>query len=235
MENIAVIADIHGNSWALKAVLDDINSRKITKILNLGDSADADMDPNGTIELLMQHKIASIAGNYETFREDQLDLSQREWLSMLPKTMEYGEIFCCHGTPNSDHQELIEIIHDKKVEIADSELILERLDGIKHSLILCAHKHVPRTVLLPTGQLIVNPGSVGWPAYWNDKPGLHVMESGSPHARYAIISKQFNGWNVEHIAICYPWDKAAHRARASDREDRAIAIETGRMVIPDNL
>lgn len=40
MTKLAVIADIHGNSFALKAVLDDIDLRGITTILNLGDSLD---------------------------------------------------------------------------------------------------------------------------------------------------------------------------------------------------
>ena len=37
MEKVAVISDIHGNLEALKAVLSDIEARKITKIICLGD------------------------------------------------------------------------------------------------------------------------------------------------------------------------------------------------------
>jgi hypothetical protein len=40
---------------------------------------------------------------------------------------------------------------------------------------------------LTTGALVLNPGSVGWPAYNDDDhPYPHVMEAGTPHARYAV-------------------------------------------------
>jgi hypothetical protein len=44
-----------------------------------------------------------------------------------------------------------------------------------------------RAVRLPGGSLVVNPGSVGWPAYDDDRPAPPVMEAGSPHARYAVV------------------------------------------------
>jgi predicted phosphodiesterase len=45
---IAVIADIHGNRWALEAVLADIDRRYIGQIVNLGDSLLGPLDPVGT-------------------------------------------------------------------------------------------------------------------------------------------------------------------------------------------
>ncbi len=235
MDTLAVIADTHGNSWALDAVLADIHQRGIADIVNLGDSADADMDPGATLKLLMDNDVTSIAGNYETYVDGQLTPGQITWLRGLPKTLDLGQVFCCHGTPTSDTQELIEKITPGRVEIADVEEIRQRLAGVAHDVVLCAHKHVPRAVWLPTGQLIVNPGSVGLPAYWNDEPVLHKVEAGSPHARYAILNKAANGWTIEHIAITYRWDLAAAAARRSGREDRAGFIETGRAEIPDDL
>ena len=43
-------------------------------------------------------------------------------------------------------------------------------------------------IQLPDGPLILNPGSVGCPSY--DDPGAdpHVSESGSPYARYAVLT-----------------------------------------------
>jgi len=232
METVAVIADAHGNSWALKAVLDDVCRRDVTTILNLGDSADADMDPGGTLELLMAHDVISIAGNYETYRAGQLTKQQEHWLADLPPTQEVGDLFLCHGTPKSNTDALVERITPGRVELADVDEITRRLDGVACPVVLCAHKHVPRTVWLPSGQLIVNPGSVGLPAYWNDEPVLHVVEAGSPHSRYALLHARPDGWAVEHIAVPYRWDLAAEAARASGRHDRAGFILTGRAVIP---
>ncbi len=232
MKQLAVIADAHGNSWALKAVLDNIARRGIEQIVNLGDTADADMDPAGAIELMMQHNVLSIAGNYETYRPNQISVDQEAWLERLPKTLELGDVFCCHGTPASDTEELIEEITFNRIELASMGRIASRIGDIRHDVILCAHKHVPRMVMLASGQLVVNPGSVGLPAYWNDEPALHAVEAGSPHARYAVLNKTADGWSVDHIALAYPWKEAAAAARKSGRDDRAGFIETGRAEVP---
>ena len=42
---IALISDIHGNTWALEAVVDDLDSRGIQTVLNLGDSVYGPLDP----------------------------------------------------------------------------------------------------------------------------------------------------------------------------------------------
>lgn len=235
MDQLAVIADTHGNSWALKVVLEDIKRRRIERVVNLGDTADADMDPAGAIALMIQHEVPSIAGNYETFRLGQISPEQEAWLKGLTKTLDLGDVFCCHGTPTSDTEELIEEITFNRTDLAPVELISARLGDIQHDVILCAHKHVPRMVMLPSGQLVVNPGSVGLPAYWNDEPVLHRVEAGSPHARYAILNRTAHGWSIDQIALPYPWQKAAVAARQSGRDDRAEFIETGRAAIPTKL
>lgn len=234
-KQMAVLADTHGNSWALRAVLDDITRRGITQIVNLGDTADADMDPAGAIDLMMQHDVQSIAGNYETFRPGQISPDQEDWLKGLPKTLDLGDVFCCHGTPTSDTEALIEEITFNRIELAPIELIAERLGDVQHDVILCAHKHVPRMVMLQSGRLVINPGSVGLPAYWNDEPVLHTVQAGSPHARYAILNQTPDGWGVDHIAVPYPWKEAAETARRSSREDRAGFIESGRAEVPPDL
>ena len=235
MTRLAALADVHGNSWALEAVLADIRRRGVDRIVNLGDTADADMDPGGAIALVMEAGVESIAGNYETHRPGQLTADQIAWLEGLPKGLDLGDVYCCHGTPASDTEALIEDISPGRVEIAPPEVILSRLGGLTHPLVLCAHKHVPRAVWLPTGQLVVNPGSVGWQAYWNDDPVVHKVEAGSPHARYAILERRSEGWTVEHIAVPYPWEKVADLARVSGREDRVPAYLTGRTAIPPGL
>jgi len=49
--------------------------------------------------------------------------------------------------------------------LASEDAIRPRLDGIgPASLVLCGHTHMPRVVQLG-GVLIVNPGSIGMPAY----------------------------------------------------------------------
>jgi diadenosine tetraphosphatase ApaH/serine/threonine PP2A family protein phosphatase len=93
---------------------------------------------------------------------------------------------------------------------------------------LCAHSHIPRVVRVGS-TLIVNPGSVGLPAYDHDQPELHVMETGSPDARYAVLERAAQGWQVELIALAYDHLAAAEQAKRNARPDWERALLTGYM------
>ena len=49
MSRYAVLADIHGNLYALKSVMEDISSRSVDKIILLGDLVDYGMQSNEEI------------------------------------------------------------------------------------------------------------------------------------------------------------------------------------------
>src|SRR5215213_9618440 len=135
-EHIAVIADIHGNTWALDAVLADIRRREITQVVNLGDCVYGSLDPSGTLVQLMSAGIISIAGNQdrEVFDESeqvrssrdhqfvtgQLSAAQLAWLEQLPPTQVVEDIFLCHGTPASDLIYLLEHVTEHGVFLRDS-------------------------------------------------------------------------------------------------------------------
>ncbi|GAC1372600.1 MAG: hypothetical protein PVSMB5_27770 [Ktedonobacteraceae bacterium] len=138
------------------------------------------------------------------------------------------DIFICHGTPVSDETYLLENPSASGGMLKSADQISALLGAIPQPLILCAHSHIPRTVQIPDERLIVNPGSVGVPAYQDDAPLPHKMEAGSPHARYAIISKDANAYTVNHLIIPYDWHRAATAARANGRDDWAAWLEGGR-------
>jgi len=86
-----------------------------------------------------------------------------------------------------------------------------------------------RSLRLTNGQLVVNPGSVGLPAFDDDAPVHHKIESGTPHARYAILLRDETGeWDVEPRRVSYDWDTAGDMAEQQGRPDWARAIRTGR-------
>jgi putative phosphoesterase len=244
LDQFAVLADVHGNTWALDAVLADIKRRNIETIFNLGDSVYGCLDPAGSAARLMQSAQVSICGNQdrEVFDPDEavlaswdhpyimreLSAEQVDWLRNCPKTWTVDDVLLCHGTPDSDTTYLLETMTEHGVFLSDTADILERLGNTDAKLILCGHSHVPRVVWLPGGRLVVNPGSVGIPAYDDDVPIFHIMEAGNPHARYAVLTRSGNSWQVEQVSVVYPWDQAAARARQNHREDRARWIETGR-------
>lgn len=247
-DRFAVIADVHGNRWALEAVLNEIQRRGIETIINLGDSVYGVLDPAGSAELLRQRCAVHISGNQDRvlhspteaiknslnyqFILNQLDETDLVWLRDLPSTFLWGEVFCCHGSPASDEAYLLEDVTPYGVFLQSSENILEGLGKIEARLILCGHTHVHRTVYLPNGQLIVNPGSVGVPAYSHALPYPHVMEEGSPHARFVVIERGPTGWQIDHVAVTYDWNYVATIAEKNGRSDLAAWIRSGRATLP---
>jgi len=66
METIAVIIDIHGNSPALKAVLNDISAKHVDHIYCLGDVVGIGPDSNQVLELLATRSdISYVVGNHD--------------------------------------------------------------------------------------------------------------------------------------------------------------------------
>lgn len=242
----AVLADIHGNVWALDAILKDLHARGIVKAVNLGDCFYGPLAPHETAERLLPLQLPTVRGNQDRglletdgqtplLQENYVELSSSalHWLRLLPLILSWQQdILLCHGTPASDTTYLLEEVTENGVYLANSTTIASRLCATQKQVILCAHTHVARTVLLPDGRLVVNPGSVGLPAYTDDLPFSHAMESGSPHARYAIISQIPNGWNVEHIEVVYEWERAAEVAARRGRPDWAEWLLTGRAAFP---
>jgi hypothetical protein len=53
------------------------------------------------------------------------------------------------------------------------------------------------------------------------------METGSPHARYAILERRAGQWNVELIMVSYDHERAAGQARRNDRPDWSAGLQTG--------
>ena len=245
---IAVISDVHGNRWALEAVLGDVDRRSVDAVVDLGDSVYGPLDPRGTAEALIARGVPSVRGNEDrivleppgqsdspTLRYTRSCLlpEQMHWLGHLATTTSVlRELFCCHGTPQRDDQYLLEAVSEAGVRSRTADDLAARLVGVREAVVLCGHSHLPRLAAIPGGPLIVNPGSVGLPAYTDDEPVLYAMEAGSPHARYALIERSGPGWRVEHVALPYDWAAAAHAAAANGRPDWAEWLRTGRAPLP---
>ena len=251
---IAAISDIHSNVFALEAVLADIKYRDIDQIVNLGDILYGPIAPKATYELLTKYQdnIITIRGNqdrqiYEAtaaeinnnatmaFITGELSKTAIKWMRELPFDYHLNEdVYLCHGSPNDDMVYLLENIECGQPMIRSDMEILSLLNGIDSAIIICGHTHIPRTVTLSTGQTIVNTGSVGYPAYKDDLPIVHKMQTYSPHASYALIkcveNKQGKQWKTEHVRVPYDYEAAAKLALANGREDWAFALRTGRVL-----
>ena len=238
----AAIADIHGNSDALAAVLADIASRGIDDVVNLGDHLSGPLEPVRTAEMLMACGFASIRGDQDrhmidlhragdSSRRDVRALEQAhiDWLAAQPATLIYrDDVFLCHGAPDDDAAFwLEEVMADGTVRPNSLARIAARADGIDASLILCGHSHLPRVVRLHDGRLIVNPGSVGLPGYRGRPPSSYRVETGTPDACYAVLERGLRQWSVTLHYVPYDPAPMAALARSGGMHDWANAIATG--------
>ena len=57
-------------------------------------------------------------------------------------------------------------------------------------------------------------------------PFFDLMETGTPHAKYAIIENNSGKWLPEYISVNYDWKNAAALAKANGRPDWIIPLET---------
>lgn len=150
------------------------------------------------------------------------------WIKQLPSSVVIDDILLCHGTPDSDEAYLLEEMTEAGGTLKSPLEIMKSLQHVEQSVILCGHSHIPRIVYLPNGKLIVNPGSVGLPAYKDDLPIPHKMESGSPYANYTIMKKESNQWLIEQINVPYDWEGASKVAIQNNRIDWAKSLISGR-------
>lgn len=239
--SLAIISDIHSNSLALAAVLKDIASRRIPLIVNLGDALLGPIDPLGTARMLMaQPHLVNIMGNCDQillesesqsasyqFVKPLLTSDIEQWISTFQSSWAWEQLFFCHGTPFANNRYLMEEVTASGVILKDPAQLALELQDIAYPYLFCGHSHVYKRIYLPDGKLIVNAGSVGLPAYEDEEPLPHVMESHTPHAEYVIARKHINGWSTEHISLPYDWEQASAIARSNGREDYAYALRTG--------
>jgi predicted phosphodiesterase len=239
MTPVALTADIHGNAWALRAVLEDIDRRGVEVISDLGDSLCGPLAPAETADLLIERGIPSIRGNDDSalleterakltasarFTIPRLSPRHLEWIRALPRTRRIVDVLLCHATPHSELDYLLEHVQPGVVELREPASIRALLGVVDARLIACGHTHVPRLATIDEHVTIVNPGSVGLPAYEAELPYPHAMQAGSPHARYAIIA----GSHIEHVAVDYDHESAAASAARNSRPDWARWLRTGR-------
>lgn len=240
---IAAISDIHGNLDALQAVLADIARRGCDLVVNLGDMLSGPLRAAATADLLMERRFPTVRGNHDRQLLDppdrmrpsdamahaQLSRAQLDWLAALPPLLHIEDVLLCHGTPDSDCTYLLEDVHAGRLRPSAPAEVARRLGGGGARLVLCGHSHTPRTVRLDDGCLVVNPGSVGLPAYRTDWPSPHRAETGTPHARYAVLQRHGHDWEAELVAVEYDFRAMARLAAARGCGDWSMALRTGRV------
>ncbi len=213
----AIIADIHANLAAFKAVLEDIGRQGgAEKVWCLGDVVGYGPDPHECIELLRQMNHVCVAGNHDwaaigkidtaAFNPDaaaachwtaqQLSSSDVEYIESLPLVIEEGDFTLVHGSPREPIWEYL----------ISTSIAQENFAYFKSQFCLVGHSHVPLVfsynesgtcsasrfstnvkLVLGRNRLIINPGGVGQP------------RDGDPQASYAIYDSETRLIRLYHV------------------------------------
>jgi predicted phosphodiesterase len=252
---IALLSDIHGNRWALEAVLAHAEAQRVDAVWNLGDILSGPLDAAGTADRLMAMDALTIAGNHErqllacgagdsgrgaglpsdehAFRHTTE--RHRAWLRALPATARpRPDVLLCHGTPASDLAPLAET-HEpgRGLRLATAAECGERLAAAEPArLVGCGHTHLPRVLQASDDALVVNPGSVGLQGYDYEEDGVtYYVDNGTPHASYAIVEEVHAAtalrWQASLYRVPYDWEAAAALAARNGRPEWAHALRTG--------
>ena len=213
----AFISDIHGNTVALEAVLEDIEKQQVDKIVVLGDLCYRGPQPKKALEIVRSLNSDVIKGNADEWvvrgvqkgevPDETLEImnKEREWtlsqlnegdvtfLKNLPHTItlkaEDIHIFAFHATPDS----LFDII----LPNASDEIISEKMMSTDAQIVIYGHIHNPfiRSI---NGKIIMNIGSVGLPF------------DGLPKASYAIVEVESGNIRTTIERVAYNTEKTAN-------------------------
>lgn len=245
---LALVSDIHGNLPALQAVCADLARHQVDTVINLGDSLSGPLLPQETAQFLMQQSAwVHLAGNHErqillhperpqspsdAYAYTQLGAAELRWIASLQPSLAWSdEVLLCHGSPRSDIEYLCESISAKGLDLASQTELQNRLKGVTATVVACGHSHLPRILRVAGASthhtLIVNPGSVGLPAYDDDFRYQHKVETGATDARYALLSRDQQGWHASLHSVAYDYESMAQLAEYNQRPDWAYALRTG--------
>ncbi len=209
---IGIMADIHGNLHALKAVIQDAEQHGVTTFLNAGDLTGFGAFPDQVIQLLNEKKTLSVIGNIDLevlggtkkdegerklalkFTRKELTRSSKEYLQSLPQkvTFEVGKkrLLMVHGSPKA--------IDEHICKDTPLEKLVELGQAAHADIVVVGHSH--EQFLKETNEVsFINPGSVGRPY------------DGKPQAAYAIVA--FNPLAVELLRVNYDVKAAASAIR----------------------
>jgi putative phosphoesterase len=243
---IAILSDIHSNIFALDAIIKNLKKHSVDIKVNLGDILYGPIAPKSTFERLMEYEFTTISGNqdrqiYEASPEevasnstmqfilDDLGPEPIEWMKSLPFDMQLNDdVYLCHGTPKSDLIYLLEDVSNGCAQLRSDNAIIKLLEGQQSKLICCGHTHIPRAVTLSSGQLVVNPGSVGLQAYSDEEPVVHSMENYNTYASYSIVEKLGEQWHVQNIKVPYNYQLSVNESIKRNRKDWGHFLSTGR-------
>jgi predicted phosphodiesterase len=228
---IAILSDIHGNLEAFQAVIANMETRHLNKVICLGDLIGYGPDPEEVVSLFQKKGYFSVLGNHEAALQTK---KMRDWLNFqaqenslhtekllspqnitfcceLEKSAIIAEALCVHGFPPDS-------VVKYSTRVTDDEFV-SFFENSKDNLCFVGHSHELLLVSWENGKLhkksltkgvyslsasakyLINAGSVGQP------------RDGNNNAKYLI-------WDTEKAiieVIFVPYDTQTTIQKIIDR------------------
>lgn len=217
---LAVFGDVHGNRFALQAVLEEIRQATPDAVLNLGDSVWGAADPAGAWTLQAERAPVSVRGNTdervaglragkEAMRAwllGQLPPDVPGTLATLPTFVDTadGEVRAAHGSPRSPWEDLMLTGQGEHTRPAHFQELRGRLGSFTYDsggrVCIVGHTH-HEMLSVVDGVTVVNAGPVSRP-----KDRL-------PLARWVLLTRRNGTWAAEFRRTRYDTEAAAAWAR----------------------
>jgi predicted phosphodiesterase len=200
---LAILADVHGNYPALRAVLDRIDQLGCERVISLGDVAGYYAQPNECMKALRARNVLNLMGNHDhylvTGEACPRSQSANDCLSYQRKVITNANLEWLGRSPLSDRLGEINMVHAGWNDPLDEYLIDPQESYFRNrpgTVFLSAHTHVP-LIRNFEGKLYANPGSVGQP------------RDGDPRSAFAIL----DGRRIRIERVAYDVDAAARAMR----------------------
>ena len=207
---IAVLADIHGNSPALEAVLADLQPFMVDGIIVAGDMVTG---PNSgeVLNRLQDLQAWMIRGNNENYlvrfqSGDAPDWwhTAHQWAPMrwIYRHMDSYSLELIKSLPEQrviarPGKDAIRVVHGSLENPSEhlypgygSEALRRDLAQMNEPVLVCGHTHIPWRET-KDGCLVFNPGAVGGPL------------NGDIGAQYALLDWKGDGWELEFRLVKY--------------------------------
>lgn len=235
MDRIALIADVHANLTALKAVLEDIEKRNISKIYCLGDIVSKSVNPDIVIDIIKDKCEVILKGNCDEIFSSERALTRKFWTRMkigekrakflreLPIMHEFyfsGKLIrLFHASPYS-LEHIYNPIYYKHNTIYHNKIITDPMELFNNTefigkskkdkipdVVGYAHLHMPNLFQVKDKTLF-NTGSVG--ALQNISEASYVVLEGF------LDSEKTGNMSISNIKVKYDISKEIQYIKSSD-------------------
>lgn len=207
---IGVIADIHGNLHALKAIVRDLLEAGVTQYIIAGDLIADCSQPNEVLDYIKTLNATVIKGNREDYVLNYLEGQNPNWEAceqmasvvwtanhLTQQNIDYikslsescvlsfgelGSITVVHGSPFNISEHLYE---DKA-----QDRLQEAVNSCHTEVLICGHSHRPWKKEV-NETLVLNPGAAG--VHFNQQSG----------GEYAVLSCEDGIWMASHHVARY--------------------------------